>query len=473
MDNSLILPVILAGGSGERLWPLSRLTQPKQFINLLGTQLSLFQATVQRVSKPQNFLPPLVICHEEHRFLVAEQMRQIDVTPSSIILEPIAKNTAPAIAIAAHWAQIHAPRALLLILPADHYLPDHAAFAAAVTQGISYADNGKIVTFGVPATRPETGYGYIEQGAKLAEQCYSIKRFIEKPNHATATKMLNPNFYWNSGMFLFSSHCLLQELQRWQPDIFSITLQALHNCVTDLEFTRLCKKDYAACLSIAIDYAVMEKTNDAIVVALNCTWSDVGSWHAVWEHVPKDAQNNAVVGEVILQDTHNCLISARDRLVTAVDVADLAIIETNDAVLVTKRDNSQGLKSLVASLKDRAHPAAQAHRAVNRPWGYFDSLIKGARFQVKLLVIQPGKSISLQLHHQRSEHWVVVKGKAKVIRGSEEFTLNENESTYIAIGMQHKLANIGKIPLEVIEVQCGNYLGEDDIVRFKEEHAYA
>lgn len=473
MEHCSILPVILAGGSGERLWPLSRMSQPKQFINLLGAKISLFQATVQRLSNTQSFLPPLIICHEEHRFLVAEQLRQLAIKPSGILLEPVGKNTAPAIATAAHWAQIHVPNALLLILPADHYLPDHERFAAAVTAAVKYAQDDKIVTFGVTVTRPETGYGYIQPGIKLADACYQVQKFIEKPDHSTATELMHKNYYWNSGMFLINIQHVLKELHLWHPEIVNATHNALTNSYRDLDFTRIALNDYTTCTNIAIDYAIMEQTTNAVVMALDCTWSDVGGWQAIWEHLSKDENNNAILGNAILENTHNCLISSNNRLVTTVDIEDLAIIETSDAVLVTKRNSNQNLKALVGKLKSCGHETAQAHRAVQRPWGHYDSLLKTTQFQVKLLVIQPGQSISLQLHQQRSEHWVVVKGQAQVIRGDEEFILNENESTYIGIGMKHKLSNAGETPLEVIEVQCGNYLGEDDIVRFKEEHAYA
>lgn len=473
MNKPVILPVILAGGAGIRLWPLSRNSYPKQFLTILGAKVSLFQATLQRLPVNTQFLAPLIVCHEEHRFLVAEQTRQIAAKTSGIILEPIAKNTAPAIALAAHWAQQHHPDAILLVLPADHFLPDADALLNAITATAFAAQQSKIVTFGVSVTRAETGYGYIEKGQLMQQDLYSVKKFIEKPDHATAQTLMNEQYLWNSGMFMFNSAGILRQLQQFAPEIVAITQKALEQATRDLDFTRINLDSYAKCPSISIDYAVMEHTSQATVHTLNCAWSDVGSWQAVWEHSAKDANNNALLGDVVVQDVQNCFIEARHRLVTAVNVQDLTIIETNDAIMISKRNDSEGLKALVATLKQQNHPSSNMHRQVMRPWGYYDCLIKGERFQVKVLVLHPGRSISLQLHHQRSEHWVVVKGNAKVVRGDEEFMLNVNESTFIPIGMKHQLINVGKIDLEVIEVQSGDYLGEDDIVRFKEEYAHA
>lgn len=473
MTTPAILPVILAGGSGERLWPLSRSAHPKQFLNILSAKISLFQSTLQRTANTELFLPPLIIAHKDHRFLVAEQMRQLDCHTGAILLETEAKNTAAAVALAAHWATEQHGEVILLILPADHYLPDFASFSD-VIQKAAYIANKyhKLVTCGIKATRAETGYGYIKPGAKL-EQGFLVDKFIEKPESAVAFDLVQNNCLWNSGMFIFLNSDILIEFNKFCPEIAEHTQHALSDATKDFDFVRVDKNHYSNLPSISIDYAIMEHTDAAAVVPLDATWSDVGCWDAVWRHAKKDNDNNSVVGDVVVDGAKNCLIEARHRLIAAGDIENLAIVETSDAVLVARRDNAQQLKRLVAELKKRENPVATLHRQVMRPWGYFDSLYKDGRCQVKILVLQRGKSISLQLHHQRSEHWVVVKGLARVTKGDENFILRENESTFIPIGMKHQLTNVGDIPLEVVEVQSGNYLGEDDIVRFEGEHAYA
>ena len=468
----MVLPVILAGGSGERLWPLSRTSYPKQFLNLLGAKHSLFQTTIQRLSAIPEVLPPLVICHEEYRFIVAEQLRQINAETSAIILEPSANNTAPAIALAAQWAQTKFGNPLLLSLPADHYIQDNKVFAETVTRACNVARQGFLVTFGIPVTRPETGYGYIQIGEQITNSDgYYVENFIEKPDQISANKLAcNPNYLWNSGMFLFDTENYLSELATLQPQIINAVQNAFSASTTDLDFIRPKADCYKQCPSISIDYAVMEHTKHSAVFSLNCSWSDIGSWDAVWNQSEKDPQGNYLYGDVIAKDSSNCLIDARHRLVTTLDIHDLAIIETADAVLITKLDKSQEIKSLLADLKLISHPAASEHRQVRRPWGWYDSITNGERFQVKHIFVDPGKSLSLQLHHHRSEHWVVVKGSAKVTSGNEIFILAENESTFIPMGIKHQLTNVGKIPLELIEVQSGSYLGEDDIIRFNDEH---
>ncbi len=467
-----ILPVILAGGSGERLWPLSRTAYPKQFLALLGAEHSLFQATILRLPQDANFLPPLIICHEDYRFIIAEQLRQINITASGIILEPSAHNTAPAIALAAQWAQAELGNAVLLILPADHYIEDQLIFQQTITSAVIAAQDNFLVTFGIPVTKPETGYGYIQLGEKItSNNGFQVAKFIEKPDQATAQQLAqNKNYVWNSGMFMFTANNYLQELALYQPQIITAINNSLAASEHDLNFIRPAADSYKQCPSISIDYAVMEKTNKAAVFALHSPWSDIGSWQAVWEQSSKDIQGNYLSGDIVAKNSSNCIIDARHRLVATLDVHDLVVVETADAVLVAKRDQSQALKQLVTELKQQAHPAASDHRQVRRPWGWYDSITSSERFQVKHIFVDPGKSLSLQLHHHRSEHWVIVKGSAKVLRGDETFVLVENESTFIPMGTKHQLTNIGKIPLELIEVQSGSYLGEDDIIRFADEH---
>jgi mannose-1-phosphate guanylyltransferase/mannose-6-phosphate isomerase len=471
----MILPVILAGGSGERLWPLSRTAYPKQFLALLGAKHSLFQATIQRLAENANFLAPLVICHEDYRFIVAEQLRQIDTQASGIILEPSANNTAPAIALAAQWTQANFINPILLVLPADHFIQDEVAFQQAITQAQVAAEQNFLVTFGIHTSKAETGYGYIHVGDKLDQtQGYHVAKFIEKPDQATANQLVqDPAYVWNSGMFMFGAQNYLNELQIYQPAIVQATQDAIANCTPDLDFIRPRKDCYQNCPSISIDYAVMEHTEHAAVFTLMCQWSDIGSWQAVWEQSAKDNDGNALSGDIIAHQTSNCVVEARHRLVATLDVHDLAIVETADAILIASREQSQALKKIVSELKQASHPAATEHRQVMRPWGWYDSLAKSERFQVKHIVVDPGKSLSLQLHQQRSEHWVIVKGSAKVVRGEQSFMLQENESTFIPLGVKHQLTNIGSIPLELIEVQSGSYLGEDDIIRFNDEHGRA
>lgn len=472
----MILPVILAGGSGERLWPLSRTAYPKQFLALLDAKHSLFQTTIQRLSTANlNLLPPLVVCHEEYRFIIAEQLRQIETKPAKIILEPKSNNTAPAIALAAQWAQTKYTNPILLIMPADHFIPDATQFAYSIQNAVDAAKQGYLVTFGITATKPETGYGYIQRGAELGNSnCFNVKKFIEKPDLARANKLIkNPENLWNSGMFLFSATNFLNELELLQPEISAASNQAMTNSQEDSDFIRPSAKSYANCPSISIDYAIMEHTTKAAVTPLNCTWSDIGNWQAVWEQSCRDKNNNYIHGDVTAINTTGCLIDARSRLVATLDVHDLAIVETTDAILIAKRGQAQDIKQIVAVLKQQSHPVASEHRQVMRPWGWYDSIAKGESFQVKRIVVEPGKSLSLQMHKFRSEHWVVVKGTAKVTRADETFMLTENESTFIPIGVKHQLKNTGQTPLELIEVQSGTYLGEDDIVRFNDDHGRA
>lgn len=465
----MILPVILAGGSGERLWPLSRTSYPKQFLNLFDTEHSLFQHTIQRLPENANYLPPLVVCHEDYRFIVAEQMRQIQRSNSGILLEPCAKNTAPAIALAAAWANKHHPDCLLLILPADHLIKEPEQLLKNVSDATLFAQRDLLVTFGINIDSPETGYGYIEAGSD-----YKIKRFIEKPDLATAqTFVNNPNYFWNSGIFFFKPAAYLNELMAQDPEMPLHIQDSLNTCTHDLDFIRVDLANYAQCKSISIDYAVMEHTANAVVFKLQTEWSDVGNWQAVWEQSAKDADGNSINGDVVVINSSNCLVDARHRLVATMNVHDLAIVETSDAILIARKDQSQAIRELVARLKTKQHPAVQEHRKVMRPWGWYDGIAKGQGFQVKIIFVAPGKSLSLQSHKFRSEHWIVVNGTAKVTRGNEIIMLQANESTFIPQGMKHQLSNCTDQALEIIEVQSGSYLGEDDIIRYADEHGRA
>lgn len=469
MDSTMILPVILAGGSGERLWPLSRAAYPKQFLTLLGAEHSLFQTTIQRLPTNSKFLAPLIVCHEDYRFIIAEQLRQVSRASSGIILEPHAKNTAPAIALAAQWAQIYYPNAALLVLPADHLIQNSELFITTIEKATTSVSQKSLVTFGIKITKPETGYGYIEIGSD-----HNVKRFIEKPDLATAQMFANnSNYLWNSGIFMFTPQAFLEELTKYQPDIMAASQYTVNACKKDFDFIRPELPNYAQCKALSIDYAVMEHTKKAKVFGLDNPWSDIGNWQAVWEQAKKDDMGNCILGDVITYNSSNCLIDCRSRLVTTINIDNLAIIETSDAILIADKNQSQDLKHIVTELKSRQHPAAIEHRRVTRPWGWYDGISKGAGFQVKLINVQPGKSLSLQTHQYRSEHWVVVKGNAKIIRGDEVFILQANESIFIPVGMKHQLSNASSEELELIEVQSGSYLGEDDIVRYADEHGRA
>lgn len=466
---SMILPVILAGGSGERLWPLSRSAYPKQFLSLLAAENSLFQNTIQRLPQDANYLPPLIVCHEDYRFIVAEQLRQIQRAHSGIILEPYARNTAPAIALAALWALQHHPDSSLLILPADHLIADVDQFQQAINDAYANTRLGLLVTFGIPIDKPETGYGYIKIGAHNR-----VEKFIEKPDLATAQVfMQQTNYVWNSGIFFMRAATYMQELKTYAPQLLKACITAMQNCKQDLDFLRPAAEPYAQCEKVSIDYAVMEHTKHAVVCKLPSAWSDIGNWQALWQHAPKDEQGNFTLGDVEAHNSRNCLIDARHRLVATINVENLAIIETADAVLIAQQDQGQEIRNLITKLKNRAHPAVQEHRKVMRPWGWYDCIAQGTGFQVKLITVQPGKSLSLQSHKHRSEHWIVVNGTAKVTRGNDTLLLQANESTFIPQSVKHQLSNPSTDILEIIEVQSGSYLGEDDIIRYADEHGRA
>lgn len=463
---SSIQPVILSGGSGTRLWPLSREAYPKQFLPLAG-ELTMLQATWKRVA-PIAARGPLVIANEEHRFVAAEQLQQVGAEPAAIILEPIGRNTAPAIAVAALEATRDGADALLLVLPSDHVITDEAAFRAAVQAAAGAAEAGKLVTFGIVPTGPETGYGYIK--AADGQGLRAVERFVEKPDLDTATGYVSSGqYYWNSGMFLFKASRYLQELERFQPAMLAGSRQAWQQARRDADFTRLDKDAFIAVPSDSIDYAVMEKTADAVVIPLDAGWNDVGSWTALRDVSQQDGDGNAHQGDVIAIDCRNTYAYGQ-RLVAMVGLDDVIVVETDDAVLVGKADRMQEVKTVVAQLKAEGRSEATWHRKVYRPWGAYDSIDNGERFQVKRITVKPGGTLSLQMHHHRAEHWIVVSGTAEVTRGDEVILLSENQSTYIPLGVTHRLRNPGKLPLELIEVQSGSYLGEDDIVRFEDTY---
>ncbi|HGM7312606.1 TPA: mannose-1-phosphate guanylyltransferase/mannose-6-phosphate isomerase [Stenotrophomonas maltophilia] len=463
---SSIQPVILSGGSGTRLWPLSREAYPKQFLPLAG-ELTMLQATWQRVA-PLAARGPLVIANEEHRFVAAEQLQQVGTEPAAIILEPVGRNTAPAIAVAALEATRDGADALLLVLPSDHVITDEAAFRNAVQAAASAAEAGKLVTFGIVPTGPETGYGYIK--AANGQGLRAVERFVEKPDLETAAGYVSSGqYYWNSGMFLFKASRYLQELERFQPEMLARSRQAWQQARRDADFTRLDKDAFTAVPSDSIDYAVMERTADAVVIPLDAGWNDVGSWTALRDVSQQDGDGNAHQGDVIAIDCRNTYAYAQ-RLVAMVGLDDVIVVETDDAVLVGKADRMQEVKTVVAQLKAEGRSEATWHRKVYRPWGAYDSIDNGERFQVKRITVKPGGTLSLQMHHHRAEHWIVVSGTAEVTRGDEVILLSENQSTYIPLGVTHRLRNPGKLPLELIEVQSGSYLGEDDIVRFEDTY---
>jgi len=470
----MITPVILSGGAGTRLWPLSRELYPKQLLPLTGAR-TMLQQTVLRL-QGLTAGAPIVVCNEAHRFLVAEQLRQLHIEPRATLLEPFGRNTAPAIALAAHAAlkglpaQPNALDPVLLVLPADHVIRDIAAFHTAVRAALAAAEAGQLATFGIVASAPETGYGYIERGAPSGA-AFRIARFIEKPNSERAREFVaSGDYYWNSGMFLFRARRYLQELERFAPEMARICEQAFRGAREDLDFLRIDPGLFEACPADSIDYAVMEKTGDAVVVPLDAGWSDVGSWSSLHAASDADAHGNVIHGDVISEDTQGSYLYSQSRLVAAVGLKDHVVIETKDAVLVAPRERVQDVKKLVLRLKERGRYEHSLHREVFRPWGSYDSLEHGPRFQVKRLKIKPGATLSLQLHHHRAEHWVVVAGTARITRGEEEFLLEENQSTYIPVGVKHRIENPGMIPLEIIEVQSGSYLGEDDIVRFEDRY---
>ena len=465
----MLTPVLLSGGVGSRLWPVSRESHPKHFLPLAG-ELSMLQETLQRTSGLEE-AAPLVVCNEEHRFMVAEQLRQVNLRASALILEPQGRNTAPAVALAAIKAVETDPQALLLVLPADHVIKDVAAFAEAVGKAIPLAQDGRLMTFGVVPASPETGYGYIKCGTSLGSDLFDLERFVEKPDAATAQSYLDSgNYLWNSGMFLLGAQNYLDQLQKLAPEILDRCRQAMAGASVDLDFVRPDAQAFDQCPSDSIDYAVMEKTDAGGVVSLDCGWSDVGAWSALWDVGERDEDGNVCKGDVMLDNCSDSYFRSDSRLVAATGVDNLVVVETADALLVADRRKVQDVKRIVNRLKAQQRPEASLHRRVYRPWGSYESLVVADRFQVKRIVVNPGETLSLQMHHHRAEHWIVVHGTAEVTCEDKVFMLAEDESTYIPLGHKHRLANPGRIPLELIEVQSGAYLGEDDIVRFEDQY---
>lgn len=461
----MITPVIMAGGSGTRLWPLSRTGHPKQFLALNGDK-TMLQQTAERLSGLTTS-ESITICNEEHRFFVAEQLREVDAL-GKIILEPVGRNTAPAIALAALIEKECDP--LLLVLAADHVIADEDAFTEAVLKALPLAKAGKLVTFGIVPSEPHTGYGYIEAG-EPANGAYTVASFKEKPDAATAAEYLrHGGYYWNSGMFLFRASRYLQELKTHRSDIAAACEAAVGTVSPDLDFIRLDTEAFTACPDDSIDYAVMEKTSDAVVVPMDAGWNDIGSWSSLWEVSDKDEAGNATSGDTLLLQTTNSLVRSDDKLVAVVGIDDAVVISTKDATLVAHKDSVQDAKIIASQLKEEGRSEWELHREVYRPWGKYDSVDQGQRYQVKRITVKPGAKLSVQMHHHRAEHWVIVSGVARVTNGDDTFVLGENESTYIPIGVVHALENPGKVPLEIIEIQSGSYLGEDDIVRLEDRY---
>ncbi len=464
--ENVVHPVILSGGAGTRLWPVSRALYPKQLLALTSDR-TMLQETADRLGPGQGCAPPTVVCNDDHRFIIAEQLRALGTDIGELILEPTARNTAPAAAVAAALLAGTDGGAIMVVLPADHAIGDVEGFRAAVRRAVPLARAGRMVTFGITPGSAHTGYGYIKRGAARDDDGFVVERFVEKPDAATAAGYLKDGgYFWNSGMFVFSAAVYLDELARFHPEMAASCRAAVAGGRRDLDFYRLDAEPFGSCISLSIDYAVMERTDKAVVLPVEIGWSDVGSWGALWQIGDRDAAGNMLVGDVIARDVEDSYIRAEHALVAAIGVRDLTIIETADAVLVAPRERSEEVKEIVAQLKQSGRDEHETHLVHYRPWGSFETLDLGGRFQVKRLMVKPGERLSLQMHHHRAEHWVVVAGTAKVTRGEEVVLLSENESTYIPIGMRHRLENPGKVDLEVIEVQSGSYLGEDDIVRF-------
>lgn len=469
---SMLHPVILAGGIGSRLWPLSRASLPKQFIQFPQQDASLFQNTLRRLDGLADLAPPLVVCNAEHRFLVAEQLRQMQISGATILLEPLGRNTAPAAAMAALAALESDPNAVLLILPADHVIQRADQFRAIVESGRTLTGQGKLVTFGIVPGSPETGYGYIKRGDVISDTAaFSVQRFVEKPDLDTAQSYLDSgDYFWNSGMFLFPAATYLEQLQQHAPDIANACRAAFAALQESGDFVQIPEAEFATCRSDSIDYAVMEKTEQAAVVPLDAGWNDLGAWDALWEIESRDEDNNALSGDVLTADVQNSYIESSSRLVAAVGLDNALVVETADAVLVADKSRAQDVKKIVEQLQAAGRPEAAMHSLVYRPWGSFQSLAQGQGYQVKHIIVKPGAALSLQMHHYRAEHWTVIRGTAQVIVGEQEYELHVNESIFISLGSKHRLANNHDEPVEIIEVQVGDYLGEDDIVRFEDRY---
>ena len=473
METSII-PVILSGGSGTRLWPLSRSMRPKQFINLVGDE-SLFQTTVKRIRQIERIADPLIVCNEEHRFMVAEQLQELDSAQNAIILEPVGRNTAPAIAAAAYKLSLidGLDNACMLVLPADHIVDDTDQFAKAVSAALPSAMNNNLVTFGITPDKPATGYGYIKtNGQKNAENtAIPVEAFVEKPDLETATAYVKSGeYFWNGGMFLMKVSAFLEQLETLNPEMCARVKESVSHAQKDLDFFRLESGSYQQCENTSVDYAVMEKSDNVSMVPMNAGWSDIGSWTSLWETGQHDDAGNVVKGDVLLESVNDCYVHSESRLLSAIGVKDLIIVETHDGVMVTTKEHDQDIKRIVARLKQSGRSETELHRKAFRPWGNYDCLDNGDRFQVKRIMVKPGQCTSMQKHFHRAEHWIVVSGTAEVTCGDKTFILSENQSTFIPLGEQHRLRNPGSVPLELIEVQSGIYLGEDDIQRIDDEY---
>jgi len=463
-----MIPVVMSGGSGTRLWPLSRKHKPKQFLSLFGGH-TMFQDTINRLDGIEGLQEPIIVCNNDHRFMVAEQLHEMNILESNILLEPEGRNTAPALAIAALQALRENEDPLLLVLAADHVIENTASFHQAIEQAKVEAESGKLVTFGVVPSSANTGYGYIQATEKgIVSQ---VAAFVEKPDLATATEYVaSGKYYWNSGMFMFKASSLVEELKKFAPEILSHCRTALENGKADLDFIRLDADAFKSCPSDSIDYAVMEHTQKAVVVPLDAGWNDVGSWSSLWECAEQGEHNNVLQGDVIIDNVKNSYVHSESRLVSVIGLENIVVVETADAIMVASKNSAQDVKKIVSQLSKQDRPEAENHRLCYRPWGHYDSIDMGERFQVKRITVNPDASLSLQMHHHRAEHWIVVTGTAEVTCGEKVILLSENESTFIPLGEKHRLHNPGRVPLEMIEVQSGSYLGEDDIVRFEDNY---
>ena len=472
MSNSFIIPVILCGGSGSRLWPLSRESYPKQFLSIKKEEeFSLLQKTIKRISNLKNIKKPILVCNEEHRFIVAEQMRELNIDDFVILLEPFGRNTAPAITLAALKSLELEKDPTLLVLSSDHEINNIEKFLDVLDLGLKFAEIDKLVTFGVVPRSPEIGYGYIKAAKPFGDKLegINIASFIEKPDKEMAKKLIKDNRYtWNSGMFMFKAKEIIKEIEKFSPEVLSCCKTAIFKSILDLDFQRLDKAAFEKCDDISIDIAVMEKTNKGIVIPLDAGWSDIGSWEVVWETSNKDLEGNCIEGNVVLENTKNSYLRSENRLIVGIDLNDLIVVETRDAILISDKKSSQKVKTIVNDLKKNKISEGKTHAKVYRPWGHYLSVVEANRWQVKLIMIKPGEKLSLQKHHHRSEHWIVVSGTASVEVDNKVEILSENQSVYIPLGSKHRLSNPGKIYLTLIEVQSGSYIGEDDIVRFED-----
>ena len=475
MKQNHTIPIILCGGSGSRLWPLSRRSYPKQFIKFDDKdEKTLLQNTISRIVGIKNIENPIIICNEEHRFIVAEQMRKINVKPSAILLEPFGRNTAPAVTLGSLLATKKFQNPNILVLSADHLIKDKSKFVKTINSSLELCEKERLVTFGISPNSPHTGYGYIKAKNEIQDSEIigeQIENFIEKPNLETAKKLFNDRHYlWNSGIFLFKAKTILEEIERFEPQLLNICKKSIKNLQSDLDFQRIQKNIFRDCPNISIDVAIMEKTKLGTVVPLSAGWDDIGNWKSVWENSLKDNQDNAIQGNVILKDSKNCLFRTDKKLLVGIGLKNLVAINTNDAILIADNSKSQEVKQIVEMLKEKKYAEAENHRKTYRPWGFYISIVEDTGWQVKLISVKPGEKLSLQMHHHRSEHWIVVKGTAKVELNGTLECISENQSTYIPLGAKHRLSNPGKIPLVLIEVQSGSYVGEDDIVRFEDDY---